>query len=355
MDINFHYAAIKVIANHAGFKPAESELIAYASQFVDDANEYKALNLDRDPGVDGIRFDGVEFDPICTAHKDLDYANAVFDRRARLVVYACFHFIPSFNAPTPAKGRQVIKDGNFARGLVMDALNILKDGQKKTRARDLIRLGIALHSYADTWAHQGFSGFWDHKNNDISNVKIKRGPNKWESVNLVSTFVSYAAPDIGHGEAGSLPDRTDVSWHCEPHKYTKHRNNTVQFLGAAKKILELLSGRGTEAAQPWSRIEKKLERCFAKPAADEKKLRRKNIWKRVFPHVRFNYNSDRWFEQALSPEGGCFDWIGAGLGLDPKDYTVKKGRNFFRFHACAREQRKNVESAIKKHRLHKGV
>ena len=44
-----------------------------------------------------------------------------------------------------------------------------------------------------------------------------------------------------------------------------------------------------------------------------------------------------------------------GLGLDPKDYTVKKGRNFFRFHACAREQRKNVESAIKKHRLHKGV
>ena len=40
MDINFHYAAIKVIANHAGFKPAESELIAYASQFVDDANEY---------------------------------------------------------------------------------------------------------------------------------------------------------------------------------------------------------------------------------------------------------------------------------------------------------------------------
>ncbi len=354
MDINFHYAAIKAIAHHAGFDPAESELVAYASQFVDDANEYKALNLDKDPGVDGIRFDGVEFDPICTAHKDLDYANAVFDRRARLVVYACFHFIPSFSDSTPAKGRQVGKDGDFGRNLVVEALDTLKGGEKKKRVRDLIRLGIALHSYADTWAHQGFSGFWDHENNDISNLKIRTEQGKWESVNLVSSFVSYAAPDIGHGEAGSLPDRTDVSWQCEPYKTTKHRSNTVQFLAAARKILQLLSGYA-QGAQPWSKIENKLKRCFAKPVANAKELRRNNIWKRVFPHIKFNYNSERWFNLALSPTGGCFDWIGAGLGLDPRDYAVKKGRNYFRFHACAREQRKKVETPIKAHRLHRGV
>lgn len=354
MDINFHYAAIKAIARHAGFDSAESELVAYASQFVDDANEYKALNLDRDPEVDGIRFDGVEFDPICTAHKDLDYANAVFDRRARLVVYACFHFIPSFSGPGAAKGRQVLKDGDLSRNLVIDAVDTLKGGVQKNRARDLIRLGLALHSYADTWAHQGFSGFWDHENNDISNLKIKTARNRWESVNPISTFVSYAAPDIGHGEAGSLPDRSDVSWQCEPYKTTEKRSNSVEFLGAAKMILQLLSGYG-DRARSWSTIEKKLSRCFAKPVAGARDFRKNNIWKSEFPDMTFNYDSERWFNQALGARGGAFDWIGAGLGLDPKDYIVKKGKNYFHFHACAGEQRGRVEAAIKVRGLHRGV
>ena len=69
MDINFHYAAVKVLACHAGFPPRESELIAYASQYVDDANAHRKMNLNRKPGVAGIRFAHGEFDPICTAHK----------------------------------------------------------------------------------------------------------------------------------------------------------------------------------------------------------------------------------------------------------------------------------------------
>ena len=64
MDINFHYAAVKVLACHAGLPPRESELIAYASQYVDDANAHRKMNLDRKPGVAGIRFAHGEFDPI---------------------------------------------------------------------------------------------------------------------------------------------------------------------------------------------------------------------------------------------------------------------------------------------------
>ena len=41
-----------MLAGHAGFLPRESQLIAYASQYVDDAVAHEPMALDRDPGVD---------------------------------------------------------------------------------------------------------------------------------------------------------------------------------------------------------------------------------------------------------------------------------------------------------------
>lgn len=352
MDINFHYAAVKVLAHHAGFSKEESQVIAYASQYVDDAVAHEPMPLDRNPDVSGIRFDVADkvFDPICTAHKELDYLRSAWKRKGRLLVYVCFHFIPQLRGtPTGSEFKRVRRDGPLAGKLVRSALKALRtatDETEKTRA--LIRLGMALHSYADTWAHQKFSGEWDKANNDISNLKIKAAGARWRDVDPVSWFLSYAMPDIGHAEAGTLPDRSEIAWKCSPPKRTpKGQSNCDEFLSAAEKILSLLS-RATGDGARWSTVRGKLRKCFKKPADHEDFNRsRKHEWRTQFPGLGFDYDERTWFEDALRPKGGFFDLVGSRLRLDPEDFELRSGREYFYFHAAAKEQRNTVLDAIR--------
>ena len=348
MNINFHYAAIKVLAHHAGFSRADSQLIAYASQYVDDAREYRKMGLDRDPGVEGIRFEDGDFDPICTAHKDLDYIKGALSRRSRKLVYVCFHFLPSLTGQTAALRRRVKKNGRLARRLVTDAIDAWKAaGSREAKKRALIQLGVALHSYADTWSHQGFSGDWDRENNDIRGVEIKRGA-QWRDAKLISQFLSYAGPDIGHAELGTLPDRSDTTWRCRPRKRsTVGQDNCKEFLEASDAILGLLS-QATGNAGRWNGVKVKLRRCLRKPADHEDfRSRGGHEWHQQFPRLPFNYGPRDWFNAALVPEGGLLDFLGSALRLDPEDFEVCGGREYFYFQAAAWKQRQTVRKAIK--------
>lgn len=352
MNINFHYAAIKVLAEHAGFPPKDSEVIAYASQYVDDATAHQRINLDKNPNVPGIRYNGREFDPICTAHRDLGYAASVVSPRARRVVYACFHFVPSFEGGAHSvRGRRVAEGGAFARKLVEEAVRKLRaSSSTEPRVRRLIRLGVALHSYADTWAHQGFSGFWKSADNDISDLKIKTGSG-WQPVGLASTVLSYAAPDIGHAEAGTLPDRSDVAWDCKPPKMTPKRDNCREFLDAAEAILTQL-GRATRKEAPLASIKERFERCLRSPARDAEALRSGgHAWATEFPQTTFGYDGRAWFRAALEPSGRVLDFLGYALGLDQLDYTVLRDKKYFHFHAVAKEQRDTVERQMVSKRI----
>lgn len=352
MNINYHYAAVKVLSQHAGFSAGDSELVAYASQYVDDANAHQEMGLDKNPRVRGIRYHAGEFDPICTAHKDLDYTKSIFSRGARRLVYVCFHFIPSLKDSSGlAAARQVEKGGRLAEQLVNKALRALSGTSGERRKRELIRLGIALHSYADTWAHQGFSGFWDSKNNDIRDLRKKDASGNFQPVDVVSTFLSYAAPDIGHAEAGTLPDESDVSWGCKPRKMAARRSNCVQFLEAAEKILALLS-RATQSRRSWNSIKNKLKKCLMNPVKTAGALKKgtNHAWAEKFPEVEFAYDPDAWFAEALRPKGGFLDVVGARLGLDPLDFEVVGGRKYFYFHAAAKDQRQYLRKVLEARR-----
>jgi len=345
MNINFHYAAIKALAEHAGFSARESQLIAYASQFVDDATRHEILNLDKDPNVPGVRFERGEFDPICTAHKDIDYVTNLTKPRAHLLVYACFHFIPSLKG---ARGRpafrRVERGGDLAKKLVSDAVLSLSGSSGQDRMRKLIALGIALHSYADTWSHQGFSGFRDSSNNDISHLRVKTDSGQWKDVDVLSALVSYAAPDLGHAETVTLPDRSELAWDCIPAKTTSKRDNCREFLKAAKAILSLLS-KATGTGKPWSGIKKKLEFCLRHPACDMK-AGRDSPWTRRFGKTRFVYDENEWFKAALSTKGDLLDLLENRYRLDPLDLEVLKDKRYFYFHAAALAQRRAVLNAI---------
>jgi len=342
MNINFHYAAIKVLAHQVGFSLPDSQLIAYASQYVDDAVAHKKMALDKDPGVTDIRYKNGEFDPICTAHKDLDYAKAVLDRRGRVHVYVCFHFIPSRKGTTNLTRRRVEKDGKIAREMVTVALNSWNEGEsKENKQRALIKLGVALHSYADTWSHQGFSGYWDSGNNNIS--KLETGPIGQGTHELVSKFLSYAAPDIGHAEVGTLPDRSEAVWRCKPKKRsTEGENNCTEFIEASHTIMDLLA-KTKKKAKPWNDIKAKLKKCFMNPwDGDGFKSSDKSEWSTQFPGLNFNYDAGNWFAGALKKKGGLLDLLGSISGLDPEDYNVCGGREYFYFHAAAWKQRQII-------------
>lgn len=149
MQIDGHHAATYVAARSAGFDHHEATKIAYAAQYVDDATN------------DGpILFEDSEYmyARIASAHGTVDYHNVI--DVANHLAWLPFHFLPG-NGGLPEghepEGGELVKlvctqDSPVARDMVKEAM---KDRESP---RELHRLGIAMHVYADTFAHQGFVG-----------------------------------------------------------------------------------------------------------------------------------------------------------------------------------------------------
>src|SRR5262245_26632229 len=89
MQIDFHHGVTYVVARLAGFDHRESEIVAYAAQYVDDATNAGTLIFDN----------GAMYERISSAHKMLDYRN--FEELANHRVWIPFHFLPG-NGGMPA-------------------------------------------------------------------------------------------------------------------------------------------------------------------------------------------------------------------------------------------------------------
>lgn len=112
-----------------------------------------------------------------------------------------------------------------------------------TRLLALVAMGIAIHSYADTWSHEGFSGRWNSDENDISNLKVKREYTASDSSSM---------PDFGHLEAGSWVDNCHSDLQFEFCNSISGRESNVQrwncthFLEASSEIFTALSGESID-------------------------------------------------------------------------------------------------------------
>src|SRR5690242_10298730 len=148
MQTDFHHAATYALARLAGFDDREAGIIGYSAQYVDDATNSGEIAFDN----------GARYSRISSAHKTLDYRNFKALENAR--VWVPFHFLPG-NGGAPAG---TDPDGTFIRKLVCRpnspvALDMLARAMSAhTEPSALHRLGITMHVYADTWAHQGFAG-----------------------------------------------------------------------------------------------------------------------------------------------------------------------------------------------------
>ena len=200
MDIEFHYYITYILARKAGLSTDDSAIIAYASQYTDDNIYHYCINFEtQNPYLS-----------IVSQTMDITKPN-----EKRKSIYPIFHFFPGDpDSPTAARkdGRtdpfNTTPNSGNVKSLFEDALN----------SRNLYRVGIATHVYADTWAHQNFCGSKD-------------------DFNAIRSLTTILVPDIGHADAGHNPDMVCHEW--EDNRLVPENSrisNNERFLEAAQNI-----------------------------------------------------------------------------------------------------------------------
>lgn len=200
MNVLFHYYAVRWLACEAGIPDAEAEIIARSSQYVDEAIRPLRVETGSAP-----------YDTLVTQ----DYL--FWDDRILSDVYLPFHFVPGDVEGASRKRRDgarnplaVTPSGPIVKELLVEAL----------KTRNPYRIGIALHAFADSWAHQNFTA-------------------RREDYNILDG--AGALPPVGHLQALTTPDDPTRRWtdgRLLPEFF--RIDNLDRFLEAARKIFRYL-------------------------------------------------------------------------------------------------------------------
>ncbi|RJX36085.1 MAG: hypothetical protein C4525_01885 [Desulfarculus sp.] len=327
MQKDFHYCAIATLARATGFSPEDAQVIAYASQFADDSQDDAPLTMTGDQ----------EFTPQATAH----FGFASWAEETCRQVYVPFHFLPP--QATPSGRAQFITrpDSALAQELVALAAS------HPDRLDRLVGLGLALHTYADTWAHQGFCGWTDPLNKVAGMFELDENgvPGQALSGLWLGT--------VGHIQARSNPDLPYLRWRYLAGQGGEEvrRDNQAEFLTAARRIHELLRRASGAPGRPWREIAGQVAGLIAVDSEDEEE--RCGAWQHSFASSlegEWGYDSSAWRRQAIERD----DSLDANWGEDsptaPEPVHVWRGDPaklpWAAFHRVARRQRAWVQERV---------
>ncbi len=342
MQLDFHHAVTYLCARLAGYPVASAEIIAYAAQYVDDAVDESVLCFTS----------GARFARIATAHDMIDLKNMNYEDG--LKVWQPFHFLAGNNnlpAGTDPAGKFIEKlicrpNSVIARDMVRAAF----DDIKKPYA--LHRLGIAMHVYADTWAHQGFAGVL-HPVNAIDSIQTPSSG----TVERFLDLLKKAAPPVGHAQAGVLPDMPFLQWkYKNGRNETVTRDNTALFCDAADNLCKWMERfrlgdpdaevRGIDSANRMA-----IKTLFTKnQEIDENK--RQQAWLNAMGNgATFVLDGKGIAEKPAYPLKGARSWMSQALGTDNKQdsYVMKEAfatSNWKYFHDAAQAHRFDVMHEI---------
>jgi hypothetical protein len=368
MQKDFHYYCVAVLARAAGFTKKDALTIGYASQYVDDATEAEGIKL-------GTKKNYLKFDPVRTAY-DLHKINQglkSLDWSSQKRIFIPFHFLPAqpFN-PEKAKAFSFITkpDSAFARNLMTRA------ARTKDHKYRLCAIGIAVHTYADTWSHQGFSGRRAVPENDVESIHLyERSSRHWKHLRLENLALDVL-PQIGHAEAGFFPDLPFQKWKCTtkwktrtgPIQKNLQRDNTEVFLEAGHEIYNRLHKMSKEKSSkpiPWKDLEPEIRdlltkepkatpfrgilKSAARLLAATKVEERCSNWQTKFaslfrpypPGFPYHYDPKQWRKAAIH---GDTEWDEWSEGKWAKDLPRKVKPGFWdslwvHFHRAALSQR----------------
>ncbi|MGC9361979.1 MAG: DUF6765 family protein [Candidatus Syntrophosphaera sp.] len=332
MRMSFHYFTTKALCVRAGFSTAEAQVIAYACQYVDDAQEHEEIRILGLPEPFYERMGRDSLDPTCTAHKGIENILYNFDGVRRKVLLP-FHFMPTgWNAAHTKFNYLAKAESPPARDLVRLALQKLRSTPPESEFRELelIRLGIALHTYEDTFAHQNFSARNNRMENGASEIliRVNKRVRHLQAIFYLTGFLGYS---IGHGLLGTFPDRfnTRISYLNGRNKEVSI-NTTPRFRVACKRVYYLLR-EYTLAPDNWKEEWKRLRNCLKWDQSRKTDI--KKTFSAHYPEIDFSYTASAWKRQALKL-------------YVPGSYVFKGDMKWLNFHRASWDQRQYVLSFL---------
>jgi|GEM_PF-2124969 len=285
----FHYYLTKVLAEKAGLTSKDAQILAYATQYVDDSFFYNKLHLNGFPGwaeYKSLKMSDDVFCPVQTSHDTFDILRDL-DPKICQEVWTGFHMVPNdriartTNPEVKLKSYITKENGKKVNQLVDEAIRQLEatTNPNPDHTRALIKLGIALHAFADSWAHDDFSGIHDARNHKLENDIWHEGTWKQD--------VSLGTVEIGHA-LSSAPDVT-VKWRYKNPGDSIYivKDNLDRFLDCAEKIYLKLVGF-TKTGPDFKDIRTQIKNCLKFGNPEE-----------VYPDIRFKYNKEEWFRAAI--------------------------------------------------------
>ncbi len=284
MDVEFHYHITYILARKAGFNPDDAAVIAYAAEYTDDNNDKYKVSLP----------DNGEYRNYISQTLNISWPKNKLVR-----IYTCFHFpAGDFLDHRPARRADgalhlfnTTPNSPHARAMFDEAL----------ASKNLYRIGIAAHGYADSWAHQNFIGF---------RHAFGRGKG----------LLAWVTPTIGHADFRSQPDRINLRWQdrrlLKPNQTCR---NKERFLEAAQKIfLAFANHKGLDKPnESWKQLRDDLsqaiaEECTSAKASLRGRPHRLAAYRRLCPEIP-EYDSRAWLNKALvpltSPWRRIGDWL----------------------------------------------
>jgi hypothetical protein len=268
MEKDFHYYLIYSIARITGFQDAD--IIAYSSQFVDDNNEGQfSIEGKKVPFPNKIRANGGYYYPIMTQ----SLSPKSLDMMIQKYVYVPFHFLPG-NSTTRINGEtnalSTKPNSKNARILLENAL----------KSDNPYLIGIALHTYGDTWSHQNFTGLQE----------------EWNSVYPWYRFDKSIAPNIGHAEVQHSPDIISEKW--TDNRFGIPIDNRKRALLATAEIYKAMrkkSGKGPV----WTGVKSSFRRIIYAAGYDDRKAKINEFMHERNLEAVPRYSKNKWIDAAL--------------------------------------------------------
>ena len=235
MQVDMHYYGTLAMALAAGIPKDDAEIIAYASQFVDDST-----------GTDSE--ENEDHGPLYAINTAQGHRQVIIDNPFRIQeitieqrrVWIPFHYLPGGEGTTFSEKLLCIKNSKIAQKMLEHSMEVAHN-----KPFELHLIGITAHVYMDTFTHYGFSGISSTLNRIKNNTILLNEDQKIDAL-LPRLNVAHIAEGIarglGHVGVIELPDIPYLKWQFEFDRPRSNyddknvRDNSIDFMEGCKSL-----------------------------------------------------------------------------------------------------------------------
>ncbi len=192
---------------------------------------------------------------------------------------------------------------------------------KALKSNNPYRIGVALHSFADTWSHQNFTALRED----------------WNSVYPWYDAFKSIAPNIGHAEVGHNPDIISEIW--TDHRFEEPMDRTIvnadRAFDAIGEIYKTLR-RYSKSGPLWTEIKRDFRKLVNTFDYDDRIRAMIDLLKDNHLNDMQKYDKDKWIDDALDVKGN--------------DIVMKdnfKESHWYKFQQAAKDQFALVTNLVK--------